>query len=161
MHLVVFFLLLSYCCCDIQVSVDRTNGSYSISVGNQIWLRSNHTALYADDRWYSSNDSSLSLIDTRLAQGDDPYLGSWNETQLIYQLSRNGAVQNITGHIRQWIYQPAISFHLDTGNQMLNTNRSLTSAEIRTVFPSFNIEQIDSNDNRGFFTFQGLKSFNH
>ena len=156
MRLVVFFLLLAHCYCDLQVSVDRTKGSYSISIGSQLWLQSSHIALYADDRWYSSNDSSLSLIDTRLAQGDDPYLGSWNETQLIYKLSRNGAVQNITGHIRQWLYQPAISFHLDTGDQMLTNNHLLNSTEIRTVFPSFNIEKINSDDNRGFFTFQGV-----
>jgi hypothetical protein len=157
MRFVVFLLLLVHCECDIQVSVDRIKGEYSVSVGNHIWLRSSRTALYVDDRWYSSNDSSLPLIDTHLAQGDDPNLGSWNETQLIYSLNRSGTVTNITARIRQWNSHPAISFHLDTGDKILMNNKLLTYNQVRTIFPSFNIEQIDSNDNRGYFTFQGIK----
>ena len=159
MRLVVFFLLLGHVSCDIQVSVDRAKGSYTISIGNKVWLRSSRTALYGDDRWYSSNDTSLTLVDTRLAQGDDPILGSWNETQLIYSMNRNGTVQNVTGHIRQWSSHPAISFHLDVGNQMLTNKRLLNSTEVRTIFPSFNIEQIGRDDKRGYLTFEGLKIF--
>lgn len=157
MRPVLFFLLFSYCWCDIQVSVDRTNGTYNVSVSNQIWLRSNHTAIYGDNRWYSSNDSSLSLVHTHLAQGNDPNLGGWNETQLIYTMNRNGTVQNATSYIRQWNAYPAISFHLNTGDQALSNTDLLHSIHVRTIFPSFNIEKIDGNDNRAFFTFEGLK----
>jgi len=159
MRLVIFVLLLVHCGCDIQVSVDRIKGEYSISVGNNVWLRSSHTALYTDDRWYASNDSSLPLIDTSLAQGNDPNLGSWNETQLIYTLNRSGIVSNVTARIRQWTSHSAISFHFDTGDKVLTNNKLLDVHQIRTIFPSFNIEQIDMNDNRGYFTFQGIKFF--
>ena len=71
MLLVVFALLLVHCWCDIQVSVDRTKGQYNISIDNHVWLRSSRAAVYVDDRWYSSNDSTLPLIDTRFAQGTD------------------------------------------------------------------------------------------
>jgi hypothetical protein len=159
MRLVVFVLLIVKCVCDIQVSVDRIKGEYNISIDNHVWLRSSRLALYVDDRWYSSNDSSLPLIDTRHVQGWDSYLGSWNETRLIYNLNRSGIVSNITGRIRQWNTLPAISFHLDTGSEMLTNNVLLDKNQIRTIFPSFKIEQIDMNDNRGYFTFQGEISF--
>jgi len=155
MRLVVFVLLLVHCGCDIQVSVDRVKGEYDITIGNKVWLQSSRVALYADDRWYSSNDSSLPLIDTRVAQGNDPNLGSWNETQLIFSLNRNGTVNNITGIIRQWHSHPAISFHLDTGDRVLTNNKLLDKNQIRTIFPSFNIEQNASSENLGYFTFQG------
>ena len=74
MRLVLLVVLLVVKCrCDVQVSVDRVTGEYRVSVGDQVWLRSSGTALYADERWYSSDDGSLPLIDTRLARGTDPY----------------------------------------------------------------------------------------
>jgi LEA14-like dessication related protein len=159
MRLAVFVLLLVHCGCDIQVSVDRIKGQYSVSIDNHVWLQSSRIALYVDDRWYSSNDSSLPLIDIRLVQGNDPNLGSWNETQLIYTLNHSGTVSNITGRIRQWNSYPAISFHLDTGDKMLINNNLLDKNQVRTIFPSFNIEQIGMNDNRAYFTYQGKKRF--
>ena len=86
-------------------------------------------------------------------------IGSWNETQLIYSLNRSGAVSNITGRIRQWVSHPAITFHLDTGDKILTNTKLLDKEQVRTIFPSFNIEQIDMNDNRGYFTFQGIENF--
>ncbi|CAF3526814.1 unnamed protein product [Rotaria sp. Silwood1] len=124
MHLLVFFLLLISCACDIKVSIDRIKGQYNISIDNQIWFRSSHTALYANDHWYLSNDSSLPLIDTNFAQGNDPNL--------------------------------AITFHLNIGDKILMNNKLLDKNQVRTIFPSFNIEQIHRNDNRGYFTFQGV-----
>lgn len=157
MYLVVFALLLISCTCDINVSIDRIKGDYNVTINNHVWLRSSRTALYVNDRWYSSNDSSLPLIDSRLIQGFDQRLGSWNETQLIYRLSYNGFISNITGRIRQWNSQPAITFHLDIGDKALNNNNNtLDKNQIRTIFPSFKIEEIDSMDNRGYFTFQGM-----
>jgi hypothetical protein len=46
---------------------------------------------------------------------------------------------------------------LDTGDRVLTNNQLLNVNDVRTIFPSFNIEQIDMNDNRGYFTFQGIK----
>jgi hypothetical protein len=159
MRLVVFVLLLVHCRCDIQVSVDRAKGEYGITIGNKVWLRSSRVAVYADDRWYSSNDSSLPLIDIRDVQGTDPNLGNWNETQLIFSLNRNGTATNITGSVRQWHSHPAISCHFDTGDKELTNHNLLDKNQIRTIFPSFNIEQNDTNDNLGYFTFQGRNCF--
>ncbi|CAF1041432.1 unnamed protein product [Rotaria sordida] len=149
MHLVIFVLLLISCACDIKVFIDQIKGQYNISIDNQIWFHSSRTALYVNNRWYSSNDSTVPLIDTRFVQCNDPNLGNWNETQLIYILNRNGIISNITGHIRQWNSQSALTFHLDTGDKILMNNKLLDKNQIRTIFPSFNIEQIDGNDNRG------------
>ncbi|CAF3961313.1 unnamed protein product [Rotaria sordida] len=132
---------------------DREQGGYNVSVADHVWLRSSYTSLYADERWYSSNDGSLPLIDTRLDHGYDENLGEWNETQLIYSLTRNGIQTNVTGRARQWSSISAITFHLDIGNESLTSSDSLSMDEVRTVFPSFNIERIDMNGQRGYFTY--------
>ena len=79
MRLVVFVLLLVHCGCDIQVSVDRLKGEYGITIGKKVWLQSSRVAIYVDDRWYSSNDSSLPLIDIRDAQVDEYH---WNRSSM-------------------------------------------------------------------------------
>ncbi|CAF4778181.1 unnamed protein product [Rotaria socialis] len=156
MHLVVFVaILIVECRCNIRVSVDRSQGKYNVSIADRVWLRSSRTALYADERWYSSDDDSLPLIDTRLDQGNDEHLGKWNETQLIYSLVRSGIQVNVTGRVRQWSSISAVTFHLDIGNEPLTSSNSLSVDEVRTVFPSFNIEQMHPDDHRGYFTYAG------
>ncbi|CAF3984657.1 unnamed protein product [Rotaria sordida] len=143
------------CWCDINISVDQ-QGGYNISVNGRIWLRSAQTAIYTDDKWFSSADGSLSLINITYAQGNDSNLGIWNETQLIYDLVRSEIHTKIVGHIRQWNSISAITFHLNTGDQMMINTIPLDMEHVRTVFPSFYIEQIDENDQRGYFTFSGM-----
>lgn len=158
MYFLVFLLLIVTCYSDVRVSVDP-NGGYTLFVRDQPWLRSARTALYVDNQWYSSDNQSLPLINITSAQGNDPNLGAWNETQLIYDLVRNGVHTNIVGHIRQWTAISAITFHLDTGDQMMTNTLPLDTNQLRTVFPSFYIEQIDMDDQRGFFTFDGQMDF--
>jgi len=154
----MYILLLSFlivgCWSDIKVAVDQ-NGEYNISVNNHIWLRSSHTAIYVDNKWYSSDDNSLPLTNITYATGNDPNLGSWNETQLIYDLVRSGIYTKIVGHIREWNSISGVTFHLDTGDQTLINTVPLDMETVRTVFPSFRIEQIDMNDQRGYFTLSG------
>ena len=154
MHLLVLFLLLVGCLGDIKVSVDQ-GGRFNISVNDRIWLRSSRTAIYVDNKWYSSDDNSLPLTNLDYTQGNDPNLGSWNETQLIYDLVRSGIHTEIVGHIRQWNAVSAMTFHLDTGNQTLINTIPLDMDDVRTVFPSFHIEQMATDDQRGYFTFEG------
>ena len=151
----ILVALLTGCSCDLRVLVNRQTGMYNVTVNNYLWFRSSWTSLYADNRWYSSEDGSLSFIDTQAASGNDPYLGEWNETQLIYELDRLSTKTNVTGRIRQWHSFSAISFHLDVGKQPLTNTIPLTMDEVRTVFPSFHIEQINVVDNRGYFTYAG------
>jgi hypothetical protein len=61
----------------------------------------------------------------------------------------------VVGRIRQWSEVSAITFHLDTGDQVLTNTVPLDAKTVRTVFPSFKIEQIQKRDERGFFTFEG------
>jgi hypothetical protein len=157
MHLLGLLFLIVGCSCDIQVSVDQ-KGGYNISINDHIWLRSAHTALYVDNKWYSSDDNSLPLTSISSAEGTDPNLGTWSETQLNYDLVRSGTHTKIVGHIRAWREISAITFHLDTGDQILTNTIPLDMEHVRTAFPSFQIEQIDMNDQRGYFTF-GSKSF--
>ncbi len=154
MHFIVLLLLTVGCSCEVQVSINE-KGGYNISINGNIWLRSSRTALYVDNKWYSSDENSLPLTSTSTAQGNDPNLGSWNETQLNYDLVRSGAHTKIVGRIRQWHEISAVTFHLDTGDQVLTNTVPLDMDHVRTVFPSFNIEQIDMNDQRGYFTFEG------
>ena len=155
MHLLVFFLFILGCWCDIKVTVDN-KGGFNISVDGNLWLRSSRTALYVDDKWYSSDDNSLPLTGMSTAQGNDPHLGEWNETQLNYDLVRSGTTHTkVVGRIREWKEVSAITFHLDTGDQVLTNTVPLDAKTVRTVFPSFHIEQIGSKDQRGFFTFEG------
>jgi len=154
MHLLVFFFLIVGCWGDIKVSVDQ-KGGYEISINGNIWLRSSRTALYADDKWYSSDDNSLPLTSISTAQGNDPNLGSWTETQLNYDLVRSGIHTKVVGRVREWSAIPAITFYLDTGDQVLTNAVPLDTNHVRTIFPSFNIEKIDNNDQRGYFTFEG------
>jgi hypothetical protein len=142
------------CWCDIKVSVDE-KGGYNISINNNLWLRSYRTALYVDNKWYSSDNNSLPLTSISTAQGNDPNLGAWNETQLNFDLVRSGTHTKIMGSIRQWQEVSAITFHLDTGNQVLTNTVPLDSKTVRTAFPSFHIEQIGEMEERGYFTFEG------
>ena len=134
MSLRVLLLLIVGCSCDIKVSVDQ-KGDYNISINNNLWLRSSHTALYVDNKWYSSDDNSLPLLNISSDQGDDPNLGSWNETQLNFDLLRNGTHTKIVATIRQWNDISAITFHLNTGNEILTNTKPLDADAVRTVFP--------------------------
>jgi hypothetical protein len=155
MYHLVFLLVIVGCSCDIKVSIDR-KGGYNISINNNLWLRSSRTALYVDNKWYSSDDNSLPLINMSTAQGTDPNLGSWNETQLNYNLVCNGTHTTVVASIRQWHEISAITFHLDTGNKVLTNTKPLDADTVRTVFPSFHIEKIDGKeDERGYFIFAG------
>ncbi len=89
------------------------------------------------------------------AQGEDPILGSWSETQLNYDLVRSGIHTKIVGHIRQWRSFSAVTFHLDTSDQEMTNTVPLNITSVRTVFPSFEIEQIGESDRRGYFTYEG------
>ena len=159
MQLILLLLLIVECWSDVRVSVDE-KGAYNISINGQVWLRSSHTAIYIDDRWYSSDVSSLPLKNISFAEGNDPYLGDWNETQLNYDLVHNGSHTKIVGSIRQWkSVSAAITFHLNTGDQSMTSTVPLDSSRVRTVFPGFNVEQINENDQRGYFAFEGKVQF--
>jgi hypothetical protein len=138
----------------VRVSVDE-KGGYNISINNQVWLRSSHTAIYVDDRWYSSDVNTLPLKDISYAEGNDPNLGSWNETQLNYDLVHSGIHRKIVGSIRQWKSISAITFHLNTGDQIMSSTVPLNANSVRTAFPGFHIEKINMDDQRGFFRFEG------
>ncbi len=158
MRFIVFLVLLVGCWCDVRVLVDES-GSYTITINNQLWLRSSRTAIYVDDRWYSTENKSLPLVNITFAEGIDPNLGNWNETKLTYNLVRHETSTLIIAHIRQWSIVSAITFHLETGDKALTNKISLDMNQVRTVFPSFNIEQLDMNDQRGYFSFGGKISF--
>ncbi|CAF1483490.1 unnamed protein product, partial [Rotaria sp. Silwood1] len=157
MRLVVFLLVIVGCWCDVRVLIDQSGG-YNITVNNQVWLRSSRTAIYTDARWYSTEDNSLTLVNVTFAQGDDPDLGSWNETRMTYNLVSNQTSTAITAHIRQWNIVSAFTFRLQTGDKVLTDRISLDMEQVRTVFPSFYIEKIGMNDQRGYFTFEGVMS---
>ena len=152
--LILLLFLILGCLGSIKVSID-TKGDYKISIHGKEWLRSSYTALYTDNRWFSSNDESLALINITMNKGNDINLGIWNETQLNYDLVRNGSHTKIVASIRQWDNISAITFHLDTGDQMLTNTIPLHMDQVRTVFPSFHIEETDENDTRSYFTFAG------
>lgn len=159
LRLVVFLLFaILRSLADIQILIDQ-NGGYNITINNKLWLRSARTAIYADDQWYSTDNNSLPLLNITTGQGTDPYLGSWNETKLSYSLVRNQTTTTIVAHIRQWSSIPAFTFHLETGDTPLTYTIPLKFEEIRTVFPSFFIEKIDINDQRGYFTVGGETCF--
>lgn len=159
MKFVVFLLFLILGCrCDVQILIDR-NGDYNITINNQLWLRSSRTAIYADDRWYSTEDKSLSLVGITTAEGTDPNLGRWNETKVTYDLARSGKTTQVIAHIRQWDGVSAFTFHLETGDTELTTKIALGNDTIRTVFPSFIVEKINTNDDRGYITLGGNTEF--
>ena len=154
MRLLVLLLLTVCCWADIKVSVDE-KGGYNISVNGAIWLRSSRTALYVNNKWYSSDDNSLPLTSITYGQGTDPNLGSWNETQLNFDLNASGTRTKVVGRIRQWSQVSAITFQLDTGDQLLTNTQPLDTRQVRTAFPSFHVEQIAAREQRGYFTFEG------
>jgi hypothetical protein len=67
-------------------------GGYTIRINDKEWLRSSQTSLYLDNKWYSSDDQSLPLINITAGKGTDRYLGSWNETQLNYHLIQYNSI---------------------------------------------------------------------
>ena len=158
MHLVVFLLLILRCWCDIQVLID-SYGDYNITINNQLWLRSSRTAIYADDRWYSTEDKSLSFVSITTAEGTDPNLGRWNETKVTYDLVRTGKTTPVIAHIRQWSMVSAFTFHLETGDIELTAKIGLGNDTVRTVYPSFLIEKMNINDDRGYITLGGNIGF--
>lgn len=158
MHFLLLFLFIFGCWGDIQVLIDK-NGSYNITVNNKLWLRSSRTAIYFDDQWYSTEDKTLSLSDITTAQGTDPNLGSWNETKLIYKLIRSEKPNSIITRVRQWSAISAFTFYLETGDAALTTQIPLKNETVRTVFPSFLIEKMNKNDDRGYITLGGMIEF--
>ena len=160
MYLSVFFILVVSCWGDLKVSIDD-KGGFTLSVNNNIWLRSSRTALYVDDQWYSSDNNSLPLTSISTAQGNDPNLGSWNETQLNYDLVRSGTHTKVVGRIRQWSSASAITFHLDTGDQVLMNKVPLDKSRVRTAFPSFQVKEESDDDQRGYFSLEGIFSFSY
>ena len=159
MRLLLVFLFILTCNGNIQVLIEP-NGSYIITVNNQPWFRSSRTAIYADDRWYSTDNESLPLTNITTAQGTDSVLGSWNETILTYNLNRQSKNTPIVARIRQWSMVSALTFYLDIGDTPLTTgDKTLHMDDVRTVFPSFLIETFDGNDERGYFTIDGKKYF--
>ncbi len=156
MYLLIFVIILAGCYCDIKVLIDDLIDDYNISINNRIWLRSSYTGLYYNNQWYKTTDGSLRLIDKYLKEGNDLILGQWNETQLIYNFNENEKVINITGRIRQWKSISAITFYFDNGLSILNNDILLDMDRVSTVFPSFKIEKIDQDDQRGYLTFGGI-----
>ncbi|CAF1203111.1 unnamed protein product [Adineta steineri] len=156
MHVLVLLLLIVGCwgSGNIDVLVDG-KGGYNITINNRVWLRSSRTAIYVDNKWYSSDDNSLPLTGISHGSGFDPYLGNYTDIQLTYDLVRGGIHTDIVGHIRNWYSSSAISFQLETGNQTLINTVPLNMDHVRTIFPSFHVEEIDQNDERGYFTFEG------
>jgi hypothetical protein len=154
MNLLVLFLVIVTSSADIKVSVDE-KGGYNISIDGNLWLRSSHTSLYIDNKWYSTDNNALLLASISTSQGNDPNLGGWNETQLNYDLVLHGTHTKIVGRIREWHEISAITFHLNTGDQVLINTDPLDMNHVRTIFPSFKIEQINRMDQRGYFTFEG------
>jgi hypothetical protein len=154
MRLLLLLLLVVACSCDIRVSIDQT-GAYNITINNKLWLRSSRTAIYVDDRWYSTENNSLPLVSITEAQGTDPYLGNWNETRVTYNLVRNQTTTPIVAHIRDWSIASAVTFHLETGDVALTSRLALDFDQVRTVFPSFRIEKFDVGDERGYITIAG------
>jgi len=93
-----------------------------------------------------------------VGSGFDPKLGDYIAIQLSYDLVRSGLHTEIVGHYVTGIpVQQFISF----GNWQSNHDeyRPLDMDHVRTIFPSFHIEQIDTNDQRGYFTFEGKIDF--
>lgn len=158
MRLVLLFLFIAICNCDIQVIIDP-NGGYNITVNHQLWFRSSRTGVYVDDQWYSTDNNTLPLASITTAQGTDPVLGSWNETILTYHLIRQSETTPIIARIRQWSMISAFTFYLETGDTFLPTTKPLDKNDVRTVFPSFVIETSGENDERGYFTIAGEKYF--
>lgn len=154
MRFLVLLFIVVGCSGDIKVSVDE-KGGYAIIINGKEWLRSSHTALYTDNKWYSSDDQSLPLTSITAAQGNDPFLGSWNETKLNFDLVRSGTHTPIVASIREWSQIPAITFYFYTGDQLLTNTIPLDANQVRTIFPSFQVEKIDNDDQRGYFTFAG------
>ncbi|CAF4204876.1 unnamed protein product [Rotaria sp. Silwood2] len=156
MHLLELLLLVVGCWGwgNIEVLIDQ-KGGYNVTIGNRVWLRSSRTAIYVDNKWFSSDDNSLPLTGISYTSGFDPNLGDYRDFQLSYDLVRSGIHTQIIGHIRDWYSGSGISFHLDTGNLTMTNTVPLGMDHVRTVFPSFYIEQIDKNDQRGYFTFEG------
>lgn len=160
MRLVVFLLVIVGCYCDMRVLIDH-NGNYNITINQQLWLRSSRTAIYTDDRWFSTENNTLPLLDITTAHGLDPILGAWNETILTYHLTRNRQTIPIVARIRQWSTVSALTFYLDTSNVALPIKEPLSKNDVRTVFPSFLIESMNKNDERGYFTVEGHVQFYH
>ncbi len=159
MYFFVFLLIVKICLCDIEVLIDDLKGSYSILINNRIWLRSSYTSLYNSNQWYTTKDGSLCFISKDFKEGNHSILGEWNETQLIYNFNLNEKLNNLTGRIRQWKSISAITFYFDSGTIDLNNDILLDMDRVRTVFPSFYIEQIDKDDHRSYLTFGGIHSF--
>ncbi|CAF5049929.1 unnamed protein product, partial [Rotaria sp. Silwood1] len=115
MHVLGLLLLIVECWSwgNINVIIDD-KGGYNITIGRRVWLRSSRTAIYVDNKWYSSDDNTLPLTDISYTSGFDPNLGDYRDFQLNYDLVRDGIHTKIGGHVRDWYRTFGISFHLDT-----------------------------------------------
>ncbi|CAF0933804.1 unnamed protein product [Adineta steineri] len=141
MYTLIFLLIIVGYNCDIKIVIDDLKDDYNISINNRIWLRSSYTSLYNSNQWFTTkNNESLHLIGKNFNEGDDLILGQWNETEFIYNFNSDGKSINVTGRIRQWKLFSAITFYFDNNLIDLNNDILLDMDRVRTVFPSFYIE---------------------
>ena len=110
---------------------------------------------------YSSDDNSLPFIGVDFISECDSNLGDYRNFQLSFSRVRSGISPIIVGHMCDWYAIFGISFHLDTGNQTMTNIVPPDLDHVHTIFPSLHIEEVDQNDQRGYFRFDDNIDFSN
>ncbi len=105
--------------------IPQKDGTYSVHVGDEVWLRSGPTSVQCEGRHHSTLDDTLKLrLPIESAKGSD-MLGSWNSVDFKYVMENNSAVNM---GIRVYDDVPAAVF-----SQVLSTFLRLTNSTKKNV----------------------------
>ncbi|XP_062593083.1 uncharacterized protein LOC134254572 [Saccostrea cucullata] len=137
----------------LRISV-VTDGTYSISVKDKIWLNSAPTYFMADGSMYmSGTNGNLSLLQSSARSGYDK-IGEWQTTDFFYAAGSS----NITASIKTYPYElenDFIIFSQTYHNGAQRTNRADVSSIIGR-FPAFNVGSQDKNVNLYYLSYGGI-----
>ncbi|XP_048245597.1 uncharacterized protein LOC124128193 [Haliotis rufescens] len=124
----------------------NTNGSYSIAVQGNIWLKSAPTFVRVNEQIYSTADGSLKLLQTTGTSGTD-FIGKWQSTNFLYQADTCRFLASI------YVYTPDPSifsynnppeqFLLFKQTYLTQTNATMAPTVDETIagFPGFVVEE--------------------
>ncbi|XP_046547869.1 uncharacterized protein LOC124257772 [Haliotis rubra] len=163
----VYVFLVSWLCVtvsdgkqDFAVNVN-SDGTYSVVVQGDVWLKSAPTFFRADGQVFSSADGSLKLVKNTQSSGED-VIGQWEANSFLYQAGSSQIEASFVQYTPDpsiFTYNnPAIPFILFKQRYINGANNTASNSTAFTIsgFPGFLIQE--STIPLGYLSYAGLMS---
>eukprot|EP01061_Rhynchopus_euleeides_P007092 TRINITY_DN1606_c0_g1_i4.p1 TRINITY_DN1606_c0_g1~~TRINITY_DN1606_c0_g1_i4.p1 ORF type:complete len:755 (+),score=302.52 TRINITY_DN1606_c0_g1_i4:45-2309(+) len=133
------------------VQIDMSDaGVYSVNVGGTAWLAGGNTAFFAEGKWLSQADGTLSLAGVKNVSGTDAY-GAYTGKQLTFRASSvlGFAVDAVAKN-----YDGFASFDVTYTSGVQNANGGGIDG-VSGTFPSFKLTQVSGAPALGVMAWKG------